>query len=47
VIFTDNFKLPALIRQNNSCLIIKGEGIQPVKLFYDDIKDKKVKDVLQ
>ncbi len=33
-------------RQNNSVIVIKGEGIDSIKLYYDDIKNKKVSDVL-
>jgi len=49
VSFTNGFKLPAPPRLNNSYLIIKGEeemNIKANKLHYDDIKDRKVKDVL-
>jgi hypothetical protein len=38
--------LPPPPRENNSILIIQGEGIKENKNHYDDIKDKKLKDLL-
>jgi hypothetical protein len=49
VTFKNGYKLPTPPRLNNSYLIIKAEEemkIKPIKLHYDDIRNKKVKDVL-
>jgi len=46
VIFKDKLVLPPPPRENNSILIIQGEGIKENKNHYDDIKEKKVKDLL-
>ena len=47
--FLDGFKIVAIPPQNKSCLIIKGEEIKlkTTKFYYDDIKDRKVQDILK
>jgi len=44
--FKDKLVLPPHPRKNNTFLIIQGEGIKQNKIHYDDIKDKKLKDLL-
>ena len=46
VSFKDKLVLPPPPRENNTFLIIQGEGIKQNKSHYDDIKDKKLKDLL-
>lgn len=48
VTFKNGVELKTPPRLNNSYLIIKGNeiNIKPQKLHYDDIKERKVKDVL-